>query len=158
MFGPELVITEPRNTGICNYGGGYEGENASGKEPEVGNIEQRLGFTDYHITAENYRPAADCNRQVVNGVRLKRSNANQPPVIGHFRNHHNKCHNIADVYFRFKVAYFVAKTVDKQYKNYCKNNGCKMRYRKICKFNRITFTKKVFKELFHFFLSLKCVL
>ena len=96
---PELIIAEPGGAGVGQGRGGQQGEDAAGQDPEVGNVEEGLGFAHQHEAAENGGPAADGDGQMLGRIGHHAGMARHTPVVGHVGNQQQECHDVADAHF-----------------------------------------------------------
>ena len=99
MLRPELIIAEPGGAGVGQGRGGQQGEDAAGQDPEVGNVEEGLGFAHQHEAAENGGPAADGDGQMLGRIGHHAGMARHTPVVGHVGNQQQECHDVADAHF-----------------------------------------------------------
>ena len=145
---PELVIAEAGGTGIGDDRGSEQGKYGTGKQPEIADIKQGLGFSDHHIAAEHNSPATNRDGQMVDGVWPQRGNGNQPPVIGHLGEDQGKGQQRPQLFFVLAAAELFPVLPNQQDHTKQDQNGKKMGQSEIGEFHFCAFTEEILQKRF----------
>jgi hypothetical protein len=149
MLGPELIEAEASGAGIGEHRGRYKRKGCSAERPEIADIEEILVLSDYHKATEDYKPSANGNGKIVNGIWVKLGDADQTPIVSHFGNYHREADGVSEsVLVLARGNSFTVEVYEQNYSD-ADEYGCKVSQREVAEFNFRALTKKIMKKLFH---------
>jgi hypothetical protein len=149
MLGPELIETEASWTCIGKYRGSDQRKGGAAESPEIADIEEILVLSDYHKATEDYKPSANCNGKIVNGIWVKLGYADQTPIVSHFGNNHRKADGVSESVLVFtRGNSFTVEVYEQNYSD-ADEYRHKVSKREVAEFHFRALTEKIMEKLFH---------
>ena len=93
---PELIEAESSRSCESEGCGGQQSEERTRQQPEIGNVKEGLLFAYHHKAAEDYRPAANADWEVLHGTGMEPRGSHQSPIVGHIGDNEGESEDIAD--------------------------------------------------------------